>query len=178
MLVGLLVALAGLFGMVLAGDIHVIRAKSTNWMRSPMVRAESCASYLLTTAATFTYTDTREVLMGACTAWSPTAGPTNTGGEGTAILPGVGTGILTTPPAASAGPGDAQTCARGRLTQGSTHRYGLPVLLAVVALVGVVTILGRYLLAQPAAGARRTRSGASPVDQPGGLSTDPDGTSD
>lgn len=59
------------------------------------------------------------------------------------------------------------------LTQGSTHRYGLPVLLAVVAMVGVVTVLGRYLLAQPAAGSRRPGSGGPPADQPGGLSTDP-----
>ncbi|MGZ6826194.1 MAG: hypothetical protein ACXVGH_05330, partial [Mycobacteriales bacterium] len=52
---------------------------------------------------------------------------------------------------APAGPAYAQ----GALTQGSAHRYGLPAALAVLALTGVVSLLVRLLLADPAAQAAR-----------------------
>lgn len=42
------------------------------------------------------------------------------------------------------------------IVQGSAHRYGLPALLALVAIGGVVSLLVRFLLAEP--GARRTGS--------------------
>ena len=133
---------------------HVVKAKSTNWRLSLTVPAGSSASYPLRTAGTFTYTDTSLLLQRAYTA-SVTVTVTAASDPG------------------QSGPGGVQRYAQERLTQGSTHRYGLPVLLAVVAMVGVVTVLGRYLLAQPAAGSRRPGSGGPPADQPGGLSTDP-----
>ncbi len=133
---------------------HVVRASSTNWQLSVTVPAGNSVSYPLRTAGTFTYTDTSLLLVRAYTAAvRVTAAP--------AADPG------------PSGPGAVQAYAQGRLTQDSTHRYGLPVLLAVVAIVGVVSVLGRYLLAQPAARSHRPRSAGSPADQSGALSTDP-----
>lgn len=131
---------------------HVVKAKSTNWRLSLTVPAGSSAAYPLRTAGTFAYTDTSLLLQRAYTASFTVTAASDPGQRG---------------------PGGVQRYAQERLTQGSTHRYGLPVLLAVVAMVGVVTVLGRYLLAQPAAGSRRPGSGGPPADQPGGLSTDP-----
>ena len=37
------------------------------------------------------------------------------------------------------------------IVQGSPHRYGLPAALAVVGIVGVLSLLVRFLLAQPEA---------------------------
>jgi hypothetical protein len=42
------------------------------------------------------------------------------------------------------------------LTQESAHRYGLPAALALVAVTGMVSLLVRLLLAEPAARRRRT----------------------
>ncbi len=169
---------------------HVVQAKSTNWQLSVTVPAEGSASYRLTRAGTFTYTDTRQLLMGVYTgSITVTAAPNTTPGQTAGPRPSLASpadgatpgptasvvpGGATPGPTASVVPGGAQTTSRGRLTQGSTHRFGLPVLLAVVALVGVVTVLGRYLLAQPAAGGRRTWSGGSAE----GVSTDPGDSSD
>jgi plastocyanin len=98
---------------------------------------------------------------------SPTAGAP-TPGSGTALAPGLGTGILTTGtpspgapqpniapalPSTTAAPAVGATAAPAvryadrPLTQDSTHRYGLPALLAVLALTGVASLLVRYLLA-------------------------------
>jgi hypothetical protein len=107
----------------------------------------------------------------------PTAGASATGtpapgGSGTALAPGLGTGILTTgtpspgapqpniAPELSATPDATANPAAGAtgappvkyadrpLTQDSSHRYGLPALLAVLALTGVTSLLVRYLLGQ------------------------------
>jgi hypothetical protein len=91
-------------------------------------------------------------------------------GSGTALAPGLGTGILMTgtpspgtgpqPDIAPPLPNTTANPAAGTtgtplvnyadrpLTQGSTHRYGLPALLAVLALTGVGSLLVRFLLAQ------------------------------
>jgi hypothetical protein len=94
--------------------------------------------------------------------------------SGTAVLPGLGTGVLPTPvatpltgpapqvaPGVSPNPSSTPAVASIRyggkdgLVQPSSHRYGLPAALAVVGIVGVVSLLVRLLLAQPEA-ARRT----------------------
>ena len=103
----------------------------------------------------------------------PTATPsgTPTPGSGTALAPGLGTGILTTGtpapgapqpniapllPDSTANPADPVAGATAAppvkyadrpLTQDSSHRYGLPALLAVLLLTGVGSLLVRYLLA-------------------------------
>lgn len=103
---------------------------------------------------------------------SPSAQPIQTG---TAVLPGIGTGQIPVPtPGQTAGPApdiaspDATTSGSavpvapnltysGRgLVQGSPHRYGLPAALALVGIVGVLSLLVRILLAEPAARRRRT----------------------
>lgn len=97
---------------------------------------------------------------------SPGASPTSS--SGTALGPGLGTSVLpSATPAVTDGPqpniapvpvGSSPTptatgtpappyFARG-LVQGSTHRYGLPAALAVVAITGVLSLLVRLLLAQ------------------------------
>jgi plastocyanin len=105
-----------------------------------------------------------------------TAGPVPTQ-SGMAVLPGFGPGVVptlpvptpstgpapavapTVPPSATpaAAVGDDPVVTYGDkegIVQGSAHRYGLPALLALVGIAGVVSLLVRFLLAQPAA--RRT----------------------
>ncbi len=97
-----------------------------------------------------------------------------TGGTGTAVGPGLGVGVVpnASAPAPSGGPAPniapeavaspgeptpttsapAAATAVGRgLVQGSAHRFGLPMALAVVAVAGVASLIVRLLLAQPAA---------------------------
>ena len=50
------------------------------------------------------------------------------------------------------------------LVQGSRHRYGLPAALAVVALAGVASLLGRLLLAQQVARRPRADGGWTRLD--------------
>ena len=103
--------------------------------------------------------------------------------SGTAVLPGIGPGVLPTPvatvtsgPMPQVAPGGASPSVspaadvaavryggKDGLVQPSSHRYGLPAALAVVAIVGVGSLLVRLLLAQPEAavtdgsrGSRRT----------------------
>jgi hypothetical protein len=102
---------------------------------------------------------------------SATPSGTPTPGSGTALAPGLGTGILTTGtpapgapqpniapllPDSTANPADPVAGATAAppvkyadrpLTQDSSHRYGLPALLAVLLLTGVGSLLVRYLLA-------------------------------
>jgi hypothetical protein len=114
----------------------------------------------------------------------PSATPTGTptAGVGTALQPGLGTGVLPTPtptgpgpqpniappaPNASNAPANASSTATSGprvkyadkpLTRDSSHRYGLPALLAVLGLTGVASLLVRFLLAHPT---------ARPQDPPG-----------
>lgn len=104
---------------------------------------------------------------------SPTASPTTpaptASASGVAIAPGITIGGIapSASPAASAVPGPdiaspqpgrsaspATTVAYGGksgIVQSSPHRYGLPALLALVGIVGVLSLLVRFLLAQPEA---------------------------
>jgi plastocyanin len=66
------------------------------------------------------------------------------------------TGAVVPPPTPGATPSPSPTAAPAllygeprALTQPSPHRYGLPAVLAGVAIGGVLSLLGRYLLAQP-----------------------------
>lgn len=94
---------------------------------------------------------------------SPTPAPTQ---SGVALGPGLDPGVLPTAgPTATPGPrpdlaGPSPSVApvagpayagKDGIVQGSPHRYGLPAALAVVAVVGVVSLLVRLLLAQPEA---------------------------
>lgn len=94
---------------------------------------------------------------------SPTPAPTQ---SGVALGPGLDPGVApSAQPTATAGPrpsvaGPSPTVApvggvaygdKGGVVQGSPHRYGLPAALGVVAIVGVVSLLVRLLLAQPEA---------------------------
>lgn len=94
---------------------------------------------------------------------SPTPAPTS---SGIALGPGLDPGVVpTAAPSATAGPkpdlaGPSPSGAPGAgpayagkdgLVQSSPHRYGLPAALGVVAVVGVVSLLVRLLLAQPEA---------------------------
>jgi hypothetical protein len=67
--------------------------------------------------------------------------------------------IVALPPAASPSttPDAAVSYAGRPLVQGSSHHYGLPAALALVAITGVASLLLRLLLAEPAARRRRTR---------------------
>ena len=60
---------------------------------------------------------------------------------------------LASPALTSAAPGVVY--ADRPLVQGSPHKYGLPAALAVVGITGVVSLLVRLLLAEPAARRRR-----------------------
>ena len=104
---------------------------------------------------------------------SPTASPSAsasavpTSGTGTAIGPGFGPGVLTSAvPAPSTGPAPAiagpppasgapaapialQYGGKDALVQSSPHRYGLPAALAVVLMVGVLSLIVRLLLSLP-----------------------------
>ena len=78
---------------------------------------------------------------------SPTSSPTPSATASPSTAPSVGPSVTESPsPLPSAAPdlryGDPQA-----LVQGSPHRYGLPVLLALVAAGGVASLLARYLLA-------------------------------
>jgi plastocyanin len=103
-------------------------------------------------------------------------------GTGTAIGPGIGSGSfppsspgqssVPTPNVAPGQSGSASPAPAGGLTygdkagvvQGSAHRYGLPAALAVVAMTGIVSLLVRLLLAEPAARRRRTPVPESSVE--------------
>ena len=90
---------------------------------------------------------------------SPGSGPAPT-----ALPPVAGTGQTGAPgPAASPSgtPAPSVSYAQRGLTQGSSHRYGLPAALAVVAITGLASLLLRLLLAEPAARRRRTGLEAS-----------------
>jgi plastocyanin len=104
-------------------------------------------------------------------------------GAGTALAPGLGSLTLPTagpvpsaglpapdlaappPETALAQPTPQSTVgavyADKGLTQGSPHRYGLPAVLAVLAVTGVASLLARLLLSEPAARRRRTRPGGA-----------------
>ena len=72
---------------------------------------------------------------------------------------------------AVASPGGSPTIAYGptsQIAQGSAHRYGLPVLIALLAAAGVLSLLVRFLLAQPAGGTPASRR-----TEPEGLDSDP-----
>jgi hypothetical protein len=72
-------------------------------------------------------------------------------------------------PGATAAPAADVTYADRSLVQSSPHRYGLPAALAVVAITGVVSLLVRLLLAEPAARrARDRRTGPVVTVEPGG----------
>jgi plastocyanin len=111
-----------------------------------------------------TTSPTARPTVGPSATASPTPGPT---GSGTAIGPGIGPGSTpsatpspTGPPPSLASPGASPVpgvsySGRG-LIQGSPHGWGLPVVLALVGIAGVVSLLVRLLLAEPAARRRRT----------------------
>lgn len=121
-------------------------------------------------SATRTTSPTPKPSAGQTQTPSPTSAATS---SGVAIAPGLGTGIVPTtpPPSATIGPNPdiapPQPSAAGSRTplaiayggkdgvvQSSPHRYGLPAALAVVGIVGVLSLLVRLLLAEPAS--RRT----------------------
>jgi plastocyanin len=106
--------------------------------------------------------------------------PPPTAQPGTAVLPGFGPGLVPTPRATAGPPGPAPALAppvtgtaapgtaagpdiayggKAGLVQHSAHRYGLPALLSLVGIVGVLSLLVRFLLAQPVA--RRTGAAAA-----------------
>ena len=64
-------------------------------------------------------------------------------------------------PSPSGTPAPWVSYAERGLTQGSSHRYGLPAALAVVAIMGLASLLLRLLMAEPAARRRRTGLEAS-----------------
>lgn len=113
---------------------------------------------------------------------SATATATPTGTETVAPSPSIGTlPVITLPPTTGPTPAVAPPVASptaaiaygpvSEIAQPSAHRYGLPVLLALLAAAGVLSLLVRFLLAQPAgetAAVRRT----SP------LGSEPDGVVD
>lgn len=96
-----------------------------------------------------------------------TAAPAATGGTG--VAPGliIGGTVPTLSPSATGVPGpdiagplasdtgapvaDIAYGGKNGIVQGSPHRYGLPALLAVVGIVGVLSLLVRFLLSQPEA---------------------------
>lgn len=97
----------------------------------------------------------------AASSASPTSSPTP---SGVAIVPGIGglPSIITSggptpnvaPPESAQVSGTPAVVAYGpksEIAQSSAHRYGLPVVLALVAVVGVLSLLVRLLLAEPAA---------------------------
>jgi plastocyanin len=101
---------------------------------------------------------------------SPSATPTATPSPSIGALP-----VLTLPPTPGPTPAVAPSVAPpvasptaaiaygpvSEIAQPSAHRYGLPVLLALLAAAGVLSLLVRFLLAQPAgetAAVRRTRT--------------------
>ena len=104
---------------------------------------------------------------------SPSPAPNPTG-TGTAIGPGLdvlsppspapgqtlGPQPNVAPPAASgssaAVAGGPSYGGKAGVVQGSAHRYGLPAALALVAITGLLSLLVRLLLAEPAARRRRT----------------------
>lgn len=110
---------------------------------------------------------------------APSAAPSAsaTPGAGVAVPPPISGGIIPTPGAtavpglvpqvappggatpapAEASPAPAADVVYGDsrgIVQGSAHRFGLPAVLALVAALGVLTLLGRVLLRAPEAGRR------------------------
>ena len=108
---------------------------------------------------------------GAASGTSPTPADETAGGGGAVVLPTLTNGDPTPPATVPAGPGPAvatptpiatgtpptagndvpRYAASSTIAQPSAHRYGLPVALAVVGIAGMVSLLVRFLLAQPSA---------------------------